>query len=125
MHTKQQTVLVVDDDATIRALVAAILESFGFGVIQAGDGVEGLARFSDYFAEVALVLSDVMMPNMTGPEMVREICKLNPSVRLLFMTGNAAAAQFPEGLRGHAVLEKPFTPDVLRRTVQHCLASSD
>jgi len=78
--------LLVVDEPIVRRFVAAALESRGFTVLEASSGQEGLKRFSEQ-KEIQLVLSDILMPTMTGPEMVQRIVKINPSVKIMFMTG--------------------------------------
>src|SRR5437762_9087875 len=80
------TVLVVDDDQMVRQFVAATLRRCGFNVIEAGSGQEGLKHFAEN-QNVHLVLSDILMPTMSGPEMVQRILRIEPSVKIMFMTG--------------------------------------
>ena len=71
-----------------------------------------------------MVLSDIVMPQMTGTEMVQQILTIDPSVRVTFMTGLPAEAKLPEGAQKTiSILEKPFTPEALVRTVRECLAA--
>ena len=117
------TILVVDDEPMVRRFVVATLESRQYTVIEASSGQEGLKSLSQHY-NVDLVLTDILMPVMTGPEMIHMILKIDPSVRVMFMTGNVPDAQALESLdKNHPVLHKPFTIDALLNNVQECLAS--
>jgi CheY-like chemotaxis protein len=73
---------------------------------------------------VDLILSDIAMPHMSGPEMVREILRIEPSVRVMFMTGYFADGKLPDAAHNEfPVLHKPFTPEILLRSVRDCLAT--
>lgn len=118
--TGSKTILVVDDDSAIRKLTAKMLEKQGYGVIEADSGSQGLERFNQYRSQVNLILSDVVMPQMSGTEMVERILALDPSVLVLFMTGYAADATLPKCV---PVLPKPFTAEMLDQTVRQRLAA--
>jgi two-component system cell cycle sensor histidine kinase/response regulator CckA len=113
------TVLLVDDEPAVRRLTATVLRRNGFGVIEADSGVQGLERFNEHMGEVALVLSDVLMPRMSGPEMVGRILAVDPSVPVLFMTGHVGCADLPDSA---PVLPKPFTPAKLVQTISDTIS---
>ncbi len=104
-------ILVVDDDPRIRSGVVAILRQAGHEVFEAGDGVEGLA-FLAQNAEVSLVVSDVMMPRKTGPEMVGEALAMLPDLKIVYMSGDTGAHP-PETFAPWPLLAKPFTAAAL------------
>ena len=114
------TILVVDDDVSVRRLTTRMLQQHGFCVIEAECGTDGLERFSEHHNNVDLVLSDVMMPKMSGTEMVEQILTINPSVRVLMMTGFAVEAMLPKAV---PIVSKPFTSDALVQSVKACLAA--
>ena len=116
-------VLVVEDYAVLRRLVSQVLESTGYTVVEATDGEQGIECFREHSDEIDLILTDVVMPTLSGTEMVRKVLEVNPSMRIIFMTGTCANA----GLRNmegknFPVLEKPFTVQQLTNTVHECLA---
>lgn len=122
LHTGD-TILVVDDNTAVRQLVAALLQQNGYSVIEADCGPKGLACFAEEHGCVDLVLSDIVMPDMSGPEMVQEILRIEPSMRVMFMTGYLADVKLADGAHNEfPVLPKPFTPEVLLRSVRDCLA---
>ena len=117
-----EKILVVDDEPLVRRFVVTMLENRGFAVLEASSGEEGLKHFSQH-SDVKLVLSDVIMPSMSGPEMIQQILITDPSVRVLFMTGMNTERSLM-GLHGKQfpLLQKPFTLDILLKTIHDCLA---
>jgi len=117
------TILVVDDETIVRRFVVATLESRGFTVLEASSGQEGLKHFSEQ-KDIQLVLSDILMPVMTGPEMVQRIVKINPSVKVIFMTGTDPDKRLLDlAATTYRLLHKPFPLEILISSVQECLAS--
>lgn len=111
------TILLVDDDAAVRGLTAAMLESFGLNVIQAGGGVEALDSLTP---EVDLVLTDYAMPGMTGGELASLLNESSPSLPVIFVTGYADTDVL--GLNDCTVIQKPFTEQGLREVIRNTLA---
>ena len=111
------TILLVDDDPGVRAVTAALLESFGLNVIQAGSGAEALDSIEP---SVDLVLTDYAMPGMTGGELASLLVEKNPSVPVVFVTGYADTDVL--GLNDCTVIQKPFTEDGLRDVIRSALA---
>jgi len=105
-------ILVVDDDAQVRATIVRALSELGYAVSEAADGPEALEVVRGGRAD--LVILDYVMPGMDGAEVAREIAAIDPDVPVIFSTGHAAL----RALRGAAgedvpVLHKPFTLDEL------------
>ncbi|HSI89227.1 MAG TPA: PAS domain S-box protein, partial [Pyrinomonadaceae bacterium] len=82
-----ELLLVVDDEANIRDVTRATLERFGYRVVSAADGTEGIAAFAENRGEVAGVLTDISMPFMDGPAMIRALRKMDPDVKIVAMSG--------------------------------------
>ncbi|MEM9593310.1 MAG: PAS domain S-box protein, partial [Acidobacteriota bacterium] len=82
-----ETVLVVEDEAGVRELAVTFLESHGYRVLEAPDGVEGLRKLSQGDPEIDLVLTDVVMPGLNGPAMVARATRNNPGLKVLYMSG--------------------------------------
>ena len=105
-------ILVVDDEASVRAVTARILEAFGFSVIVASDGAEGVETFRQHADRLVAVVLDMTMPRLNGEETFREIRRIRPDARVLLMSGYSeqdATDRFSgKGLAGF--LQKPFTP---------------
>jgi two-component system, cell cycle sensor histidine kinase and response regulator CckA len=116
------TVLLVEDEASVRELVREFLIEFGYTVLEAPDGSEALALFRDHAGKIDLLLTDVSMPRMNGPQLRDEILKLDPEIKVLFMSGFAddiLRKTDPEGKT--PLIDKPFTPDALARKVRQIL----
>jgi two-component system, cell cycle sensor histidine kinase and response regulator CckA len=108
--TGQGTILLVEDEEGLRALNARGLTSRGYTVLEAGNGVEAIEAF-DKHGHVDLVVSDVVMPEMDGPTLLKELRQRDPDVRIIFVSGYAEEA-FSKNLPSqeqYAFLAKPFT----------------
>ena len=120
-----ETILVVDDDSGVLRLVAAVLQTAGYKILEATCGREGLERFSEHHSDIGLVLSDLSMPAMTGSEMIRHILRIDPGVRVMFMTGTTEEPKLPGEYcnNNFILLHKPFTIDGLIGSVEKSLAT--
>lgn len=116
MGTKRTTILVVDDDRAIRRLMEAVLEDAGYTVLVAADGVEGVSVFKQHQHDIALLITDVMMPNMNGFDLADCVLELDSQVPVIFISGNIQDAD-----RGHGCMAKPFTPAAVVGRVKQAL----
>ncbi len=121
-----ETILVVDDEASIRLVTKRTLESFGFEVLVAVNGAEAVALYACHQARVALVITDMMMPVMDGPAAIRALRRMNPAVVIIGTSG--LGGTWSGGSNGQpdqpdAFLDKPFTAETLLATVQAALAA--
>jgi two-component system cell cycle sensor histidine kinase/response regulator CckA len=122
--TGQGTILLVEDEEGLRALNARGLASRGYTVLEAGNGVEAIDRLEKFDGQVDLVVSDVVMPEMDGPTLARELRRRNPDLKIIFVSGYAEDA-FQKHLPDHgqyAFLPKPFTLKQLVAAVKETLA---
>ncbi len=122
--TGQGTILLVEDEEGLRALNARGLASRGYTVLEAGTGVEAIDRLEKFDGQVDLVVSDVVMPEMDGPTLARELRRRNPDLKIIFVSGYAEDA-FQKHLPDHgqyAFLPKPFTLKQLVAAVKETLA---
>jgi hypothetical protein len=113
------TVLVVDDDSGVRELVVILLRANGHNVLGAANGVEALMVYSSYRNRLDLVLTDIDMPQMNGIELVSRIRTLDPSRRIILMSGRPL--DNAKRVENCPMLSKPFTPDQLRAAVDGAL----
>ena len=118
-------VLVIDDEAPIRALVRQILEAEGYQVSEASDGEAGMALLHTF--SVALLITDIFMPGKEGIQTILEVRKRFPHVKLLAISGGTKIARtppFPDARRfgAHSTLAKPFTAEELLIAVRTILA---
>ena len=114
------TVLLVDDDETVRAVGRQMLERLGFNVLTANDGSQGVAAYREHTAEIDLVLLDLTMPHMDGEETFREMRRISAEVRVILSSGyneQDVTQRFAgKGLAGF--IQKPYTLEPLRDTIQ-------
>src|SRR6266498_3120647 len=82
-----ETVLVVDDEAAVRSAVREILQPTGYLVLEAGSGEEALRICAGQEGPIHLLLTDVMMPGMSGPEVAQRLARMRPGMRVLYMSG--------------------------------------
>jgi PAS domain S-box-containing protein len=118
-----ETILVVDDEESIREITRGTLETFGYKVLTANDGTEALALYADKKNEIAAVLTDMVMPFMDGPATIRALQRMNPKVRIIAASGLGAGQRAGEGaLEGVSVfLNKPYTAEKLLTTLAQVL----
>ena len=110
MPSGGETVLVVDDSAPVRTVVCRMLRKQGYEVLSAGSGLEALRQVQDYQSEIWLLLADVVMPGMSGPEVAFKIRELRPDIKVLFMSGHTGDEVRSEALRDldAGFIQKPF-----------------
>ncbi|MBI3461983.1 MAG: response regulator, partial [Planctomycetes bacterium] len=118
-----ETILLVDDESLVRGLIRRILEAHGYCVLEAGDGAEALHVSRQHSGRIHLLLTDVVMPEMSGTELARLLQEVKPETKVLFMSGYTDDAVTRHGglEPGRPFLQKPFTSDVLTRTVRETL----
>jgi CheY-like chemotaxis protein len=118
-----ETILVVEDEVQVRTLVQEILQAEGYTVLTAADGDEGLQLCRAYDAAIDLLLTDVVMPGMSGPEMVRRLLPGRPTMKVVYMSGYASDAMGDDGILDPdtAFVQKPFTPAILLKKVRETL----
>jgi two-component system, cell cycle sensor histidine kinase and response regulator CckA len=109
------TILIVEDNPGVRSTVVKVLMRRGFGVLEASDGREALRTADGYPSSIDLLLTDVMMPHMDGRELVENLRKSRPEMRVLFMSGYAQEASMRTEYfdAGDSFIAKPFEPDML------------
>jgi two-component system cell cycle sensor histidine kinase/response regulator CckA len=114
-----ECILVVEDEDAIRRLLQVTLERAGYRVLVAGNGAEGVARFTEHRGDIQLVITDLMMPVMDGVEAIRAIRAIDPAMGIVAVSGLATTERRQNALREGAshFLAKPFTADSLLTTV--------
>ena len=111
LNQQGETILVVDDNLAIRGLIRNLLEHAGYAVATAADGEDGLNFFRQYQSRIALLLTDISMPNMNGFALADRVLELEPDLPVLFMSATAWNIS-----RGLGCLSKPFTtPELISR----------
>jgi CheY-like chemotaxis protein len=118
-----ETILLVEDETVVRQLVAEILETSGYAVLQAGDGPSALELLRRHSDPIDLLVTDVVMPGMSGPEVASAVTTMRPGTHVLYMSGYTDSAIGHHGVLepGIAFLQKPFSADDLTRKVRSLL----
>jgi two-component system cell cycle sensor histidine kinase/response regulator CckA len=116
-----ETILLVDDEEGVRKLVLAVLKSSGYDVLEASNGALALAAFEKNAHKIDMVLTDIVMPQMTGFELGQELVARTPGLKILYMSGYRDNAIGGAGEAPKAFLHKPFTPDALLMKVREVL----
>jgi DNA-binding NtrC family response regulator len=114
------TVLVADDEAGVRQFCAEVLEEQGYRVLVAENGRYALEVAAAHQSPIHLLLSDVMMPELDGPDLAKQLRLVRPDIRVVFMSayrGSMAALTY-----GYPFLQKPFPPDRLIQVIHDVLA---
>lgn len=117
-------VLCVDDEPSVLRSCSIAIEVAGFRLLVAEDGVAGLKVFEDHRDEICLVLSDVVMPNMTGIEMAEAIRRIDPKAKILLMSGYSDKALQLQAQSRFAFIHKPFIHTVLVDKIRSVLGSA-
>ncbi len=120
-----ETILVVEDSEPVRKLVARTLESSGYTVLVAASATAALRHCSRHDGPIDLLLTDVVLPKTSGPEIARRALELRPAIRVLFMSGFTDDTLVRQGLEPGrpALLEKPFSPATVLARVRRALNS--
>ena len=118
-----ELVLLVDDEESIRRVARQALERHGYRMIEASDGIQGLAQYTQHQSEVRLVITDVVMPFMDGPALIHALRKLNPQVKIIAMSGHQSKAGAGHLSRDsvQALLAKPFDAAELLQALRQAL----
>jgi len=121
-----ETVLLVEDAAPVRALARRSLEAHGYHVIDASDGPSALELSARHGAPIDLLVTDVVMPGMSGRELAERLAPVRPGMKVLYTSGYTDDAMVRQGVlnAGVAFLQKPFVPDSLARKVRDVLDGS-
>ena len=121
-----ETILLVEDEEGVRELAQEILEADGYRVLVACHPGDALLAVQQHGERIDLLVTDVVMPQMSGPELVERLLRVRPDIHVLYMSGYADTAIAKHGLieAGLPFLQKPFTPAALSRKVREALGVS-
>jgi two-component system cell cycle sensor histidine kinase/response regulator CckA len=121
--TGSETVLLVEDEAALRRLSRRVLAQFGYTVLEAPDGEEALHLAEAYHGPINLVLTDVVMPRLSGRDLAERVLASHPEAKILFMSGYMDDAVVQQGLQTQSIslLRKPFTPYALAARIREVL----
>jgi len=118
-----ETLLIVENEAAIRNLLQMALRKNGYTVLAAESGREALDLVSTHSGPIHLLITDVMMPDIDGPELVRRLSAIRPETRALFMSGYMDDALGEQGVLPSSVnfIQKPFSPSTIAQKVRDIL----
>jgi PAS domain S-box-containing protein len=117
-----ETILLVENEDSVREMIALELNDMGYTVLEASSSSEALRIFERHDAQIHIVVTDVVMPGMSGPELCRTLTERNPGLKTLLMTGYSEEAAAQKGsIKGKPLLQKPFTPETLARKVREVI----
>ena len=119
----RETILLVEDEPSVRGLVHETLRLHGYTVLEARHGIEALLTGARHVGPIHLLLTDVVMPQMSGPEVAEKLLTVRPGIKVLYMSGYPDHPVFDQGgvSRETSFLAKPFSPNVLARKVREIL----
>jgi CheY-like chemotaxis protein len=122
-----EIVLVVDDEESVRSITQQTLEAFGYRVLLAEDGADALAVYMQHRAEIAVVLTDMMMPVMDGFATIQTLRKINPKVKIVAASGLAANGMVAKAANAgiQHFLSKPYTADAMLRVLSEILETPE
>lgn len=119
-------VLVVDDEAAVRRFTVRVLEREGYGVAEAGDGMEALELIQQRTTSVEVVVTDIVMPRLNGVELMQALSVTHPDLPVILMSGYATESLAELGIAAPcAMLHKPFLSEQLLEEVRRCIALRD
>jgi PAS domain S-box-containing protein len=118
-----ELILVVDDEVAIRTITQTSLETYGYKVLTASDGIEAIAVYAQHKEEINLVLMDMMMPQMDGLTTIRTLRKIEPHVKIIAVSGLASNDKFAQvaTLGVNTFLSKPYSAEELLNTIDEVL----
>ncbi|HEY3417541.1 MAG TPA: PAS domain S-box protein [Armatimonadota bacterium] len=119
----QETILLVEDEEAVRNVTRCILEAHGYTVIEAAQPADAEVRFREHHADIALLLTDVIMPGFSGVELAHRLHRKHPALRVLYLSGYSgeALAQNSELYEAAHVVQKPYKADDLLRRIRQML----
>ncbi len=122
-HGNGELILIIDDETSVREVTRRTLETFGYRAIVAADGTLGAAAYATHHDDVAVVITDMMMPGLDGSATMAVLKKINPNVRIIAASGLTEESRVARALEAGAslVLSKPFTAGILLRTLRDLL----
>ncbi|WHZ16889.1 MAG: Sensory box histidine kinase/response regulator [Nitrospira sp.] len=122
-HSGRETILLVEDQRAVRLLLTNVLSDYGYRLLEASKGQEALRLVAATSTPIDLLVTDVVMPQMTGPALAEQLRRQWPDLRVLFMSGYAEGAVLPAFLAepGTGFISKPFLPAELAKKLRDLL----
>ncbi|HSG81615.1 MAG TPA: PAS domain S-box protein [Gemmatimonadota bacterium] len=120
------TILLVEDEPSVLSLASRVLRTRGYTVLEAQDGVEAISAQKSHEGHIDLLITDVVMPKIGGPELAKQLQSSQPDLRVIYMSGYSDNAMVTQTMsdKGVPFLQKPFTPSALAGITRHVLAEA-
>jgi CheY-like chemotaxis protein len=124
-HRGTETILLVDDEESLRNVVVDLLSQLGYRVLSAAGGPDALQVAREYPGKIDLLLTDVVMDDLNGPELAEQLLKIRPGIKVIFISGYADSSLAPDGVLkpGTVLVQKPFSIKILSAKVREVLGS--
>lgn len=125
-HRGTETILVVDDEESLRTVVVDLLSQLGYNILSAPSAHEALALAGEYSGKIDLLLTDVVMDPIPGPVLAENLTRERPDMKVVFISGYANSALAPDGIlkAGTVLVNKPFTMKILSAKLREVLESA-
>ena len=125
-HRGSETILVVDDEESLRTVVEELLGKLGYSVLSAGSGPEALAMAAKFSGKIDLLLTDVIMDPLSGPALAEQLTQARPEMKVVYISGYDDGALAPDGVLkpGTVLVHKPFTFKILSARLREVLGNS-
>lgn len=117
------SILVVDDEPAVCRVTGTMLEHQGFSVLYAESGEQALRLFDQHHRHIAMLVTDIVMPQMSGPQLAQQLRSKRQNLPVLFVSGVVSPKNF-QGIQGGWMLKKPYTPSSLAAKVWEVLSAS-
>ena len=118
-----ETVLLVEDEEPLRKVVIELLAQIGYHVLSAANGKDAMRVAEAYREKIHLLITDVLMPEIDGPELARQLCAARPALKVIYISGYTDTSLAPEGVlpAGTVLVTKPFSVRVLSSKMREVL----
>jgi two-component system cell cycle sensor histidine kinase/response regulator CckA len=122
----ERTVLVVEDDESLRKVATSVLKRAGYRVLEASDSDEAAQLWRSEFSQIDVLFTDILMPNLSGPELARELLAVRPDLKVVFSTGSErpAVKKTIHLVERKRFLQKPYTTGQLREAIAATFSNS-
>jgi len=122
-HRGTETIMVVDDEESLRTVIVDLLSQLGYRMLSAANGEDALRLAGEYSGQIHLLLSDVIMDGLPGPELAEKLLLSRPELKVVYMSGFADSSLAPDGVLkpGTVLVQKPFTIRMLSAKLREVL----
>ncbi len=126
-EARNETLLVVDDDDSVREFTLRMLKTLGYNVLSASDGQKALDMFRSQASQISMIMTDMIMPNMTGRQFVEAVRQIDKDMKIMFVSGYGPNDTEDGVALGQSVVffQKPYTRDQLSQKVRDVLDGKD